>query len=132
MKRSMTLLLFSLLSSAGLANAATPESACANLAEARTELVSMVAETNPAKLDDLKAKVHAASDKLDADLAAMASGADAAKAAEFQPVWEAFKKTRETEIIPDVYAGKNTDAKAIATGIQAERMAKMKAIMGCQ
>ena len=132
MKRSMTLLLFSLLSSAGLANAATPESACANLAEARTELVSMVAETNPAKLDDLKAKVHAASDKLDADLAAMASGADAAKAAEFQPVWEAFKKTRETEIIPDVYAGKNNDAKAIATGIQAERMAKMKAIMGCQ
>jgi hypothetical protein len=132
MKRSMTLLLFSLLSSAGLANAATPESACANLAEARTELVGMVAETNPAKLDDLKAKVHAASDKLDADLAAMASGADAAKAAEFQPVWEAFKKTRETEIIPDVYAGKNADAKAIATGIQAERMAKMKAIMGCQ
>jgi len=132
MKRSMTLLLFSLLSSAGLANAATPESACANLAEARTELVGMVAETNPAKLDDLKAKVHAASDKLDADLAAMASGADAAKAAEFQPVWEAFEKTRETEIIPDVYAGKNTDAKAIATGIQAERMAKMKAIMGCQ
>jgi len=132
MKRSMTLLLFSLLSSAGLANAATPESACANLAEARTELVGMVAETNPAKLDDLKAKVHAASDKLDADLAAMASGADAAKAAEFQPVWEAFKKTRETEIIPDVYAGKNNDAKAIATGIQAERMAKMKAIMGCQ
>jgi LysM repeat protein len=132
MKRSMTLLLFSLLSSAGLANAATPESACANLAEARTELVGMVAETNPAKLDDLKAKVHAASDKLDADLATMASGADAAKAAEFQPVWEAFKKTRETEIIPDVYAGKNADAKAIATGIQAERMAKMKAIMGCQ
>jgi hypothetical protein len=132
MKRSMTLLLFSLLSSAGLANAATPESACANLAEARTELVGMVAETNPAKLDDLKAKVHAASDKLDADLAAMASGADAAKAAEFQLVWEAFKKTRETEIIPDVYAGKNADAKAIATGIQAERMAKMKAIMGCQ
>jgi hypothetical protein len=132
MKRSMTLLLSALLSSAGLAYASTPESACANLAEARTQLVAMVAESDAAKLDDLKAKVHAASDKLDADLAAMASGPDAAKAAEFQPVWEAFKNTRETEIIPAVYAGKKDDAKAIATGIQAERMTQMKAAMGCQ
>ena len=132
MKRSMTLLLSALLSSAGLTNAATPESDCANLAEARSELVAMVAETDPAKLDDLKDKVHAASDKLDTDLTAMASGPDAARAAEFQPVWEAFKNTRETEIIPAVYAGKNDDAKAIATGIQAERMAQMKAAMGCQ
>jgi hypothetical protein len=33
MKQSISLLLATLLSSAGLANAATPESACANLAE---------------------------------------------------------------------------------------------------
>ncbi|MCG6862197.1 MAG: hypothetical protein LJE70_13120, partial [Chromatiaceae bacterium] len=103
-----------------------------NLAEARTQLVAMIAETDPAKLDDFKAKVHAASDKLDADLAAMASGPDAAKATEFLPAWDAFKNTRETEIIPAVYAGKNNDAKAIATGIQAERMTQMKAAMGCQ
>ncbi len=109
-----------------------PESACANLAEARTQLVAMIAETDPAKLDDFKAKVHDASDKLDADLEAMASGADAAKATEFKPAWEDFKNTRETEIIPAVYAGKNAEAKAIATGIQAERMKKMKAAMGCQ
>jgi hypothetical protein len=132
MKRSISLLLATLLSSTGLADAATPESACANLAEARTQLVAMIAATDPATLDEYKAKVHAASDKLDADLAAMASGPDAAKAAEFQPAWEAFKNTRETEIIPAVYAGKNADAKAIATGIQAERMKQMKAAMGCQ
>lgn len=130
MKRSMSVLLAAMLSSAGLANAATPESACANLAEARTQLVAMIAETDPAKLDDFKAKVHDASDKLDADLEAMASGADAAKVTEFTPPWEDFKNTRETEIIPGVYAGKN--AEAIATGIQAERMKKMKAAMGCQ
>ena len=57
---------------------------------------------------------------------------DEAKAAAFKPTWEDFKKTRETEIIPLVYAGKNADAKAIATGIQAERMGKMKAAMGCK
>ena len=132
MKRSTSLLLAALLSSAGLANAASPESACANLAEARTQLVAMIATTDPAALDGYKAKVHAASDALDADLAAMASGPDAAKAAAFKPVWEAFKNTRETEIIPAVYAGKNADAKAIATGVQAERMKQMKGAMGCQ
>ena len=132
MKRSLTVFAAVVISSAGLANAATPESACANLSEARTQLVAMIAETDPAKLDVYKAKVHAASEKLDADLAAMASGPDAAKVAEFTPAWEAFKNTRETQIIPAVYAGQNADAKAIATGIQAERMKQMKAAMGCK
>ena len=132
MKRSLPLILAALLSSASLVNAATPESACASLAEARTQLVGMIAETDADKLEDFKAKVHAASDKLDADLSAMAAGPDADKVAAFQPVWEAFKNTRETEIIPAVYAGKNADAKAIATGVQAERMNQMKAAMGCQ
>jgi hypothetical protein len=131
MKHLSLLLTAALLSSAGLANAATPADACKDLAEARTQLVAMIGATDPAALDDYKAKVHAASDRLDADLASMASEPGAAKAAEFKPVWEAFKKTRETEIIPAVYAGKNAEAKAIATGIQAERMKKMKAAMGC-
>jgi hypothetical protein len=122
MKRTLTLLLAAMPSSASLVHDTTPESACANLAEARTLLVGMITENDPAMLDDFKAKVHAASDKLDADLSAMASGPDAAKVAAFQPVWEAFQNTRETEIIPAVYAGKNAEAKAIATGIQAERM----------
>jgi hypothetical protein len=132
MKHSPLLLTAALLSSAGLADAATPADACADLAAARTELVAMIGATDPGALDDYKSKVHAASDRLDADLESMASGPDAAKAAEFKPVWEAFKKTRETEIIPAVYAGKNADAKAIATGIQAERMKKMKAAMDCK
>ena len=92
----------------------------------------MIAETDPAKLDAFKDKVHEASDRLDADLSAMAAGPDAAKADELKPVWEAFKATREADIIPAVYAGKNADAKAIATGVQAERMKQMKAAMGCQ
>ncbi len=37
-------------------------------------------------------------------------GAAGTKAAAFKPVWEDFKKTRETEIIPFVYAGKQADA----------------------
>ncbi|HRH82526.1 MAG TPA: hypothetical protein PLW81_15920 [Thiobacillaceae bacterium] len=120
-----------LLASINTAGAATPDEACAALGEARTHLVAMIGSTDKAAQDDLKSKVHAASAKLDAALAGM-SGADADKATQFKPVWEAFKNTRETEIIPAVYAGRNADAKAIATGIQAERMKAMKGAMGCK
>ncbi len=116
----------------GLAQAATPADACANLAEARTQLVAMIGEADAAKLDGYKAKVHAASEALDADLATMAGGADASKVEAFQPAWDAFKNTRETEIIPAVYAGDKAKAKEIAIGIQAERMKTMKSAMGCQ
>ncbi|HNQ05551.1 MAG TPA: MCP four helix bundle domain-containing protein [Thiobacillaceae bacterium] len=115
----------------GSVQAAPADDACAALMEARTHLVSMIGSSDKAVNDGLKARIHEASARVDATLSSM-SGSDAAKAAAFKPVWEDFKKTRETEIIPLVYAGKNAEAKAIATGIQAERMGKMKAAMGCK
>jgi hypothetical protein len=132
MNRPLTLLAAAVLSSAGTAYAASPADACANLGEARTQLVAMLGESDPAKLDGLKAKVHAASDKLDQDLAAMASGPDAAAVKAFKPVWDAFKATRENEIIPALYAGDKEKAKGLATGVQAGRMKEMKGAMGCQ
>ena len=120
------------LLSAGFAAADTPADACANLGEARAQLVAMTAETDAAKLDGYKAKIHAASKALDANLAAMAGGSDAAKVQAFKPVWESFKTTRENEIIPALYAGDKDKAKGLATGVQAERMKQMKAAMGCQ
>jgi hypothetical protein len=44
-------------------------------------------------------------------------------------VWERFKKTRQTQIIPAIYSGKVSQARQIATGIQAERLAMMQNIM---
>jgi len=116
----------------GLAQAATPAEACANLAAARTALVAMLDEPDAAKQDGFVEKIHGASAALDADLAAMAGGPAAAKADAFKPVWEAFKETRETEIIPAVKAGDKAKAKGLATGVQAGRMKEMKAAMGCQ
>lgn len=113
------------------AQAATPADACANLTAARGALVAMVDETDTSKLDGYVEKIHAASAALDADLTAMAGGPDAAKAETFKPVWEEFKATRETEIIPAIRAGDKDKAKAVATGVQAERMKTMKAAMGC-
>lgn len=132
MRQLSNLAAIAVLFSAGLAEAATPAEACADLGEARAQLVAMIAEPDVAKLDDYKAKIHAASNALDADLAGMAGGPDAGKAEAFKPVWEAFKATRETEIIPALYSGDKDKAKGLATGIQAGRMKEMKAAMGCQ
>jgi enoyl-[acyl-carrier-protein] reductase (NADH) len=117
---------------AGLAHAGTPDDACKALMESRGHLVTMLDATEKAAQDDLKAKINAASGKLDGILTAMAKGPDAAKAKDFKAVWEEFRKTRDNEIIPHIYAGKKAEAKALATGIQAERMKKMKGVMGCQ
>ncbi len=76
-------------------------------------------------------RIKAASAALDANLAAMAGGPDAAKADAFKPVWEAFKATREGAIVPAVKSGDRAKAKGLATGVQAGRMKDMKAAMGC-
>lgn len=99
--------------------------------EARGALVSMIDAKDRAAQDSLKAKVGQASAKLDGVLAGM-TGADAKTAAEFKTVWEQFKTTRDNEIIPAVYAGKADEAKKLATGVQAERLGKMRSIMSCK
>jgi hypothetical protein len=132
MRHLQTLTVAAGLLAAGYVQADTPADACANLGEARAQLVAMTAEADASKLDGYKAKIHAASKALDGNLAAMAGGADAAKVQAFKPVWEDFKKTRESEIIPALYAGDKDKAKGLATSIQADRMKQMKAAMGCQ
>lgn len=107
----------------------------AALMEARSNLVSMVDATDKAAQDGFYGKITKASKDVDAALGAAlkdaATTADqAAKYKDFQATWEAFKNTRENEIVPAVRAGKTADAKALAGGIQAERMKKMKGLLG--
>jgi hypothetical protein len=131
MRHIQTLVTASALLASGLAGAAGPADVCTNLGEARTQLVALLGEADATKFDGYKAKIQAASKAVDTDLAAMAGGPDAAKANAFKPVWEAFKATRENEIVPAVYAGDKEKAKGLATGVQAGRMKDMKAAMGC-
>lgn len=134
-KPSMLLLAALATLTVGTAQAAPSDDACASLMEARANLVKMLDSTDKAANDGLKANIAAATAKVDATVAAMAksyNAGDEAKAAAFKPTWEDFKKTRDGEIVPLVYAGKNAEAKAIGTGIQAQRMGKMKAAMGCK
>jgi hypothetical protein len=110
---------------------ATPESdACAALVEARAALYSMVIAKDKSALDALKAKMQAASTKLDSALAGM-TGVNAKVAADFKVVWDQFTATRDKEIIPALYKGNAVDAKKIADGVQYDRLARMWSIMSC-
>jgi hypothetical protein len=117
-----------------LAWAGHADTIMAALMDARANLVAMIDSTDKATQDELHAKVAKASkavdDALVTTLADPATTPDqAAKYKEFKATWEEFKNTRETEIVPAVRAGKTAEAKAIAGGIQAERMKKMKGLL---
>lgn len=117
------------------AQPASEQDACFALMEARRNLVEMLITSDKGALDELKEKVHASSTRLDHILMGMRMNEDEAtvrKADDFKAVWEAFKSTRETAIIPAIYSDRIDEAKAIANGIQAERVKQMKATMGCQ
>ena len=110
---------------------ATPLSdACAALGEARTSLYSMLHTKDRSSQDALKAKVQAASSKVDSAIASM-GGADAKMIADFNTIWDQFKATRDNEIIPAIYNGNIDDARKIANGIQFQRLSKMWSILSC-
>ena len=123
-----------LMAVSSFANSADVDDVANALNDARANLLQMISATDPAAQKNLKAKVDAASNVLDAALETLLS--DKAMPVDkveqlkiFKDNWEAFKTTRENEIIPAVLAGKVDVAKAIAKGVQAERMQKMKAAL---
>lgn len=102
------------------------------LGDARSNLVSMVKSTEKAEQEELKGKVDAATTALEAATQSMLSDGnkdDDEKLNTFAKTWADFKNTRETEIVPAIYAGDNAKAKEIATGIQAERMGVMNGVV---
>ncbi len=115
----------------GLAQAATPADVCTNLGAARTALVTLLDEADATKQTGYVDQIKTATAAVDANLAAMAGGPDAAKVTAFKPTWDLFKATRDGEIVPAIKAGDTAKAKGLATGVQAGRMKEMKAAMGC-
>lgn len=104
------------------------------LQNARENLVAMLDAADKAAQEELKKKVDEASAALETAMEAMLSDANISednkgKLNKFKETWAAFKETREKEIVPAIYAGKPEDAKALATGVQAERMTTMKDLL---
>jgi hypothetical protein len=80
----------------------------------------------------LRNKVDSATAKLEEAYTAMLGdddNADDAKLGTFKETWEAFKKTREEEIMPALAAGDTDKAKGIAGGVQKERLGIMNGVV---
>jgi hypothetical protein len=59
--------------------------------------------------------------------------APAGKEAQFKVLvenWNAFKATREKELVPAILAGQDAEARKIAGGIQKERYTKCQQMVG--
>jgi len=101
----------------------------AEMTAARESLVTLVVNKDKRGADQQKL-VKETADKVSAHLSKMK--APAGKEAQFkdlQETWAAFKKTRESELVPAVLAGKDDDAKKLVNGIQKERYTKCQQIL---
>jgi hypothetical protein len=127
---------FAAVSAFSLAALASPaDDALSSLMKARQSLITLLDTTDKPAQATLQSEIGKASKEVDDSikvaLADKTTAKDAAaKYKELKEVWEAFKKTRDGEIVPAVKAGKADAAKALAKGIQAERFGKMKELLG--
>jgi hypothetical protein len=106
--------------------AASKADALTAMKTAREKLVVLIDTKEKAAQDALIKEIQDATAKADAQLADLDSDP---KAKEAKGVWEEFKKTRETEIIPAVQKGDSAKAKEIATGVQRERFKKITELL---
>lgn len=118
----------------GATHAEPADEACMTLMSARGHLLALVGATNKTTRDNHYQKIQETTEKLDGIVAAMIDGPteqNQARAKAFRGTWEAFKHTRDTEIIPAALAGQHDHSLEVATGIQTDRMKQMLAAMGC-
>lgn len=105
-----------------------------SLMTARENLISMLAEQDKAKQEELKKKVDDASVSLEKDLASILADkatpeATVTQLKVFEAKWVEFKTTRDKELIPALLKGQLEQAKTLAKGIQADRFKQLKATL---
>ena len=123
---SVGLFAFGMMSAASVVLAGPVADATkASVMEAREHLVSLLSTTDKDGQAKRVADIKLATAKVDT---LIEQNADTLKA--FSEPWKAFKNTRDTELIPNILAGKIDEAKALATGVQAERLKKMMDALG--
>jgi hypothetical protein len=100
------------------------------LSAARESLVTMLVNKDKRGADHQKV-VKDTADAVSAQLAKMkAPAGKEQQMKELLENWNAFKKTRETELVPAILAGKEDEAKKLAGGIQKERITKCQQLVG--
>ena len=119
---------------AASAFASHAEGVMTSMMKARESLLALIESTDKSSQAGLQAEIAKATKEVDSKVkAALEDKAttkdELTKYKEFGEIWQAFKKTRDSEIIPAIKAGKTDAAKALAKGVQAERFGKMKALL---
>ena len=100
-----------------------------SLSAARESLVTMLLNKDKRGVDQQKL-VKETADAVSTKLAKMK--APAGKEAQFKELvdtWNAFKKTREVELVPALLAGKEDEARKLAGGVQKERITKAQQLV---
>jgi hypothetical protein len=118
------------IAAADPAHATTMTDLRGQMSAARESLVTMLTNKDKRGADHQKV-VKDTADLVSASLAKMK--APAGKEAQFKELvetWNAFKKTRETELVPLILAGKDAEARKIASGIQKDRITRCQQLIG--
>src|SRR5574342_74749 len=103
------------------------------LVDARTALVTMLGESDKTKQEGCRTTVKNLTNEtisLFSTLMGKAKGTNAeGKLKEVRDAWDIFRNTRDNEVIPNFFAGKVTEAKAVGGGTQKERFAKISSMV---
>lgn len=100
------------------------------LSAARESLVTMLVNKDKRGAEQQKV-VKDTADAVSARLAKLkAPSGKEAQMKELVETWNAFKKTREVELVPAILAGKDDEAKKLAGGVQKERITKCQQLVG--
>jgi len=104
----------------------------ARLSDVRAQLLAMTGEADKDKKDKYHARIKELSREIDDNLTQWFEKDVKVRDVKMnvfirnlQTVWNEFRTTRDSQIIPFVYDGKIQEAKALAFGIQAERYKEM-------
>ncbi len=102
-----------------------------SLSSARSNLLALIDEADAALQIQKQGQIKVASAQVDAyvDNASDVVRQLENKLNEFSSVWEAFKNTRESQIIPAIQSGNREGARQIAEGIQADRIKRMRELL---
>ena len=103
------------------------------LVDARTALVTMLGESDKQKQEGCRTTVKNLTNEtisLFSALMEKAKGTNVeGKLKEVKDAWDIFRNTRDNEVIPNYFAGKVAEAKAVCGGIQKERFAKISSMV---
>ncbi|HHT9159419.1 MAG TPA: MCP four helix bundle domain-containing protein [Candidatus Brocadiaceae bacterium] len=103
------------------------------LVEGRTALLSMLDEKDKAKQAEYNAKIKKVTAEINTMIPSMVEKekgtACEGKLNELKEAWVIFRDGRDNNVIPALLAGRVDEAKAIGTGIQKERFARVNSIV---